>query len=67
MDSYMFLYYVAQEYNLTRKPVFEKFIQAYDGEIKYVFSQDYIIGLIDTDGMQAQIHSGIRLSSWGNR
>ena len=55
MDSITLHLDIAREYNLSRKPVFEKFIQAYDGEIKYVFSEDYIIGFMDRDGFSFSV------------
>jgi hypothetical protein len=57
MDSITLHLDIAREYNLSRKPVFDKFIQAYDGEIKYVFSRDYIIGFMDRDGFSFSVHS----------
>lgn len=67
MDSITLHLDIAREYNLSRKPVFEKFIQAYDGEIKYVFSDDYIIGFMDRDGFSFSVQCGITSSSWGHR
>ena len=66
MNSFMLHYAIVQEYNLTRKPVLDKFVQNYQGEIKYVFSRDYVVEIIQ-DGFTSGIHSGIRLSSWGSR
>ena len=43
MDSTYLHFAIAREYNLTRKPVIDRFVKTYDGEIKYVFSQDYIL------------------------
>jgi len=63
----MLHYYVAEQYNLTRKPVLEKFVQAYEGEIKYVFSRNYVVEIVDPNGFSNGIHSGMRLSSWGSR
>ena len=42
---------IVRGYNLTRKPVFVKFVQAYEGEIKYEFSRDYIVGFVDRYGL----------------
>ena len=67
MDNVVFHHEIARVYNLTRKPVFEKFVQAYDGEIKYVFSRDYIVEIVDRDGFRIGIHCGVSLSSWGSR
>jgi hypothetical protein len=62
-----FHYAIVQEYNLRRTPVLDKFVKNYEGEIKYVFSNDYVVEIIDTDHIATGIHSGIRLSSWGHR
>ena len=63
MDSITLHIDIAREYNISRKPVFEKFIQAYDGEIKYVFSDDYIIGFMDRDGFSFSVQYGTT-STW---
>jgi hypothetical protein len=55
---------IAREYNLTRKPVFDKFVHAYEGEIKYEFSRDYIVGFVDGDGFSFGVQCGITASSW---
>lgn len=55
---------IVRGYNLTRKSVFVKFVQAYEGEIKYDFSRDYIVGFVDRDGFTFQVQCGITGSSW---
>ena len=55
---------IARQYNLTRKPVFDKFVHAYEGEIKYEFSRDYIVGFVDGDGFSFGVQCGITASSW---
>lgn len=55
---------IVRGYNLTRKPVFVKFVQAYEGEIKYEFSRDYIVGIVDRYGFTFQVQCGITGSSW---
>jgi len=67
MDIFTFHLDIARQYNLTRKPVFEKFVKAYDGEIKYEFSRDYIVGFVDRDGFGFGVQCGITNSSWGVR
>jgi hypothetical protein len=59
MDSIYLHYAIAHEYNLTRKPALVKFIQNYEGEIKYLCSMDYIIEIQDPFGYRV----GIRISS----
>jgi hypothetical protein len=55
---------IARQYNLTRKPVFDKFVHTYEGEIKYEFSRDYIVGFVDGDGFSFGVQCGITASSW---
>jgi len=62
MDSLYLHYLISQEYNVRRKPVIEKFIKTYEGEIKYVFSQDYILEVYDTT-LRLGLASGLQLSS----
>jgi hypothetical protein len=58
---------IVREYNLTRKPVFEKFVRDYEGEIQYEFSRDYIVGFVDCEGFSFGVQCGITSSSWGSR
>ena len=43
MDLLYLHYVIAREYNRKRIPVLERFVQNYKGEIKYVFSEDYVL------------------------
>jgi hypothetical protein len=63
MDPLYLHYAIAQEYNITRKPALVKFIQNYEGEIKYLCSNDYVVEIQNPFGYRVNIHSGIRLSS----
>ena len=63
MDPIYLHYAIAHEYNLTRKPALAMFVQNYEGDIKYVFSGDYVVEVQDKFGYRVGIHSGIRLSS----
>jgi hypothetical protein len=63
MDPIYLHYAIAQEYNVTRKPALVRFVQNYDGEIKYIFSKDYVVEIQDKHGYTIGIHSCIRISS----
>ena len=63
MDPLYLHYAIAHEYNITRKPALLHFVLNYVGDIKYVFSRDYVVEIQDIHGYTIGIHSGIRLSS----